>query len=134
MTRILIGALLLTLFSCSDQKPATPKGVLPVEKMGPLIWDAMRADELVTQNHTQRRDSSFDLDAYRFGLYNEVFRIHGTSRAQFDSSLKYYQMHPDLMKTVLDGVQQQAEKATAVKPADSTRKKDSSILGGKKVM
>lgn len=109
MIRILFVLFFLSFFSCSNEE-TTPDNVLPVPKMSAVLWDQMRMDEMVTITSREHKDSTLDVDAYRFGLYEEVFRVHGTNRTEFQKSMVYYQSRPDLMGLLLDSVQKKSQR------------------------
>lgn len=65
-----------------------------------VLWDLMLADELVAQTlpadtGTIRFDTSMV-------LYGQIAQAHNTTQAQFKKSLNYYKTRPDLMKVILD--------------------------------
>ncbi len=68
----------------------------------------LQADELATQNKSS--DTSLSLKKESFRLYEQVFAVHKTNRSQYYKSYKYYQEHPSLYKSMMDGVKKLGEK------------------------
>ncbi len=90
---------LLFLLACG-KKTNVPKDVLPPPQMTDVLWDMMLADELVANNlpvdtGTVRFDTSII-------IYSQIAEAHNTTQAQFKKSLDYYKTRPDLMKVILD--------------------------------
>jgi len=110
MTRILI-ALSLLLFSCSDKKPI-PEEILSQEKMQVVLWDVIRADELVSYNSIT--DSSLNKSARTAELYSKIFKIHGISKTSFEKSMQFYQLRPDLLQPILDSLKYSSERKTII--------------------
>lgn len=95
----------LLLAACAGGS-SIPKDVLPPERLGPVLYDVIRADELV--DYLQNTDSSFRRFAKRASLYDTIFQLHAIKKEDFRKSLQYYQGHPDLLKIVLDSLQKKA--------------------------
>lgn len=101
----MIRTLLIVLVFCSlscKQKTAIPKNVLTPQKMEAVMMDMMRADEYINQQGIT--DSANNITQRRIGLYEQVFAIHKVNKTQLQSSLKFYQNHPDLLKVVIDSM------------------------------
>lgn len=90
----------ILLMACSQSK--VPSGILPPEKMKPLLFDMMRADELVTGYVL--RDTSLKAKQEHQKMYEQVFAIHKTSKTEFYKSLKFYQQHPNINKVLFDSL------------------------------
>ena len=91
-----------------------------------VMWDLIKADEYV-YNYAAK-DSSVDKKQESVKLYEQVFRIHGTSREEFEKSLAFYQNRPDLLKAVIDSLRKFEVKFGDTQPqipyfADSIRSK-----------
>ena len=120
MRTSLLMTCLLFVTACG-QKTKVPDNVLPVPKMTDVLWDLMLADELVANN--------FPLDSgtIRFDtsmiLYGQIAQAHRTSQQQFKQSLDYYKTRPDLLKVILDTLQNR----TVVPPEPVPPVKDSLI-------
>jgi hypothetical protein len=88
----------MTLFSCFKEK--VPKGVLPQEKMVPLLVDLHLTDPLFAQRYTLGlKDSSAMED-----LYLSFLKKHKVSQRQFERSVFYYGKHPEQYKEIYNKV------------------------------
>jgi hypothetical protein len=79
---------------------------MSVDEMKIIMWDMMKADEL--NNLQATKDSGFAVKKMNFTYYEQVFKIHDITREEFYNSLKYYEAHPPLMKTLIDSLDQYA--------------------------
>ena len=107
---------LFLLYSCKNEVEI-PNGILPSEKMEPILLDLIRADEIINQQ--TYGDSASSIRAKREIMYQKVFTVHGVTRNQFNNSFTFYQNHPDFMKGVLDSMYNQVKRETE----DTTRLK-----------
>lgn len=109
-----IAFLILLLFACSGS-PSVPGDVLQPEKMQKVLYDVIRADELV--DFMQLTDSTYRPFQRRTSLYDTVFHLHAVTKNDFKKSLTYYQGRPDLMKEMLDDIHKKmTDTGTTVKP------------------
>jgi hypothetical protein len=92
----------LLLWACSGT-PSVPKDVMPPGKMGAVLYDVIRADEMV--DFLQTNDSTYRPFSSRASLYDTIFQLHAVKKQDFQRSLKYYQGRPDLLKGILDSLQ-----------------------------
>jgi hypothetical protein len=99
---------LVILLSCNDN--SVPKDVLSKEKMEAVLWDVMRADEMVSQYSIT--DSSFKDVSKNAGLYQKIFQIHNITKTTFQKSLQYYQQHPAQLQPVIDSLKAFSERKT----------------------
>lgn len=88
-------------FSCSDRMKI-PKGVLPRDKMEQVLWDMISAGEFLN-SYTAGNDS-IDKLSESAKLYGKVLKMHNVTLEEFNKSYSYYQLHPELMKSVLDSL------------------------------
>lgn len=93
---------LVFIFSCSGKKEI-PADILSQDKMSEVMWDMLRADEFVS-NFT-RKDSSHSMKDKSTYLYEEIFKIHKINKSQFEKSVSFYNLHPDLFKIVVDSLE-----------------------------
>ncbi len=100
--------LLILLLACNDN--SVPKDVLPKEKMEAVLWDVMRADEMVSQYAIT--DSSFKDVSKNAVLYQKIFQFHNITKASFQKSLHYYQQHPAQLQPVIDSLKAFSERKT----------------------
>lgn len=114
MRIISIICLLFIFIACSSSP--VPKGVLPPEKMQKVVSDIIRIDEFI--NNFVVKDSTVDIKKKRSTLYEQVFKVNGTSRKEFYTSYTYYQQHPDLQKGLFDSLYENLnkKKIEVVKP------------------
>lgn len=103
-----IGMLFFCLSIAACHKKRVDADVLPVNKMKGVMWDMIRADEWFTQ--TQFKDSLHKRTKENFELYEQVFKIHHTNKAQYYSSYKFYEAHPDQFKVLIDSVNAMVER------------------------
>lgn len=85
--------LLVISFSCSR----TPKGVIPEKRMKHIIVDMKMAEAMVDFNSEVYNDS-----ISRLNLYQSVFKKHGITQAQYDSSLFWYGRNLNIYMEVFD--------------------------------
>jgi Domain of unknown function (DUF4296) len=97
-----VSFLVLIVTSCSPKK-RIPQDVLPQPQMQAVLWDMLRTDEFVMNYF--KNDSVRSKKDESTKLYEEVFRIHKTNREQFKKSMNFYNGHPDLLKVVLDSLE-----------------------------
>jgi hypothetical protein len=95
----------ILLLGCSDGA-SVPENVLSSQKMKDVLYDVVRADEMV--DVLKLRDSTYQRFNRRTALYDSVFAIHGITKDDFKKSLDYYESRPDLLKQVLDDMQKKA--------------------------
>lgn len=102
--RLFFLFLLLFIFSCASRHEIPPD-ILPRPKMQAILLDMLRADEFVL--NFERKDTTRSVKDKSILLYEEIFRIHQTTKSQFEKSITFYSQHPDLFKIVLDSVEKQ---------------------------
>jgi hypothetical protein len=101
MRLLAIILLTFTLFvSCVTR--GVPDGILPPDKIQPIIFDLLRADEYV--NNFVMRDTMLKREKEAVKLYEQVFVIHGITSADFYKSYRYYQAHPDKNRALFDSL------------------------------
>ena len=98
--RISIFLLFLFAAACSDVDKV-PREVLGPEKMKVIIFDLLRADELV---NTHTGDTLYKRDKEAEKNYEQIFLIHEVNKKQFYESYKYYQAHPNINKALFDSL------------------------------
>lgn len=94
--------LAIFLSACSGDLPAS-KEVLSPDKLGVVLYDVVRADEMV--DLLKMSDSTFRNFSKRTALYDSVLTLHGLTKTAFKKSLDYYESRPDLLKEILDDLQ-----------------------------
>lgn len=91
---------LLSLFFGACKNSSVPDEILPPEKMQNVLYDIIRADEMV--DFLRMSDSTYRPFAKRTALYDTVFGLHGVQKETFQQSLRYYQGRPDLLKEIME--------------------------------
>ncbi|MES1218120.1 MAG: DUF4296 domain-containing protein [Bacteroidota bacterium] len=102
MKVFLFSLLGLIIISCSS-KEKIPQDVLSQPQMQVVLWDILRTDEFVL-NYV-KKDSLHNKKDESTRLYEEVFRIHKTTKEQFKKSVDYYNSHPEMLKVILDSLE-----------------------------
>jgi hypothetical protein len=101
-----------------------PGDILSQEKMRQVMWDLIRTDVYVSDFLT--KDSTINRDSSRLKMYEQVYRLHATSKESFKKSLAYYQSHPDLLKAITDSLRADERRSNEERniqiktPADTT--------------
>lgn len=112
ISRLQILLLACLFFSCSEEE--IPEGVLDKGKMEDVMWDMMRADEMISV-YTER-GATFPGISQPPELYARVFRMHSVDKDHFNRSLKFYQSHPDIFQEVLDSLKTRSDSVVATPP------------------
>jgi hypothetical protein len=107
--RVCLLFLFFFAFACSGT--SVPGGVLPPEKMETVLYDVIRADEMV--DFLKLSDSTWQPFSRRTALYDTVFQLHGVKKEEFQKSLSYYQQRPDILKEIIEGMQKKAKDTTS---------------------
>ena len=105
--RNLFYLLLFFVFIGCSSSPV-PKGIIPPQQMQKVVYDIMQVDEFI--NNYLYRDTSIDIKKKRSIYYEQVFKLHNTTRKEFYTSYKYYQQQPDIQKTLFDSLNQMANR------------------------
>ena len=113
MIRKPVAVLLVVMLVSCGAGDRLPAGVVPQKKMEAMLWDFMRADVFV-KDYVLTRDSSLNVNREKEQVFQRVLQFNNITQADFRKSLDYYMDHPDLMKTVLDSVQNYAQKDAAL--------------------
>jgi hypothetical protein len=111
MTRTIAGLLLgfmLMASGCSD-KESVPKDVLSHDKMEAVMWDVIEAEQYAG-NYLVKDTPRLDLKMESLRMYDEIFRLHQTSREQFRKSYAYYMGRADLAQALFDSLQNKGNK------------------------
>lgn len=95
--------LLLVLFILGCSGPnAVPSGIIPDQKMETILWQLMQSDEYL--NSFTSKDSLKKTSNARMKIYQQVFDLNKTSKAEFEKSYHYYLDHPDMIKIMFDSI------------------------------
>jgi hypothetical protein len=107
--------LLVSIASCNND--AVPKDVLTERKMEKVLWDILRADEMVAYQF--ELDSTIDKRNKSIQLYQQIFIVHKVTPEEFKRSFKYYQTHPSKLKIVLDSLRSTSNKVHPGMPVNA---------------
>jgi len=103
----LLAIFCLLLAACGD-KTSVPYGILSIDKMTPITWDMVEADQYAA---ILIKDSAHvDPKMERLRLYEQVFRSHGVSREKFEKSFNYYREHPEINQILYDSLNTQGNR------------------------
>ncbi len=93
--------LVISFMSCDQQQEKIPEGVLDKEKFIEVLKDKALAEAALNVNVKNIPGEKFD-SVYNFSVYKE----NDITKAQYDSTMKYYSSKPgefkELMETVLE--------------------------------
>lgn len=102
--------LFLCFFVVACSGTSVPGNVLPQKKMELVLYDVIRADEMV--DFLKMADSTWKPFTRRTALYDTVFQLHEVKKDDFRKSMSYYQQRPDLLKEIIDGMQKKVTDTT----------------------
>lgn len=99
--RYLLFIPILFLMSCNhaDQEVTIPKEVIEKEKFIEVLKDQALAEAILNTNVKNVDGSKFD-SVYNFNVYKE----NNISKAQYDSTVKYYSSKPEEFKLIMESV------------------------------
>lgn len=100
MRKAIYPAFLFLIISCSNS--TVPNGIIQPDKMEAVAYDLLKADEYIS--NISSKDTTTNIKLKRSILYEQVFKLHDTSRKDFYTSYRYYQQHPDIQKTLFDSL------------------------------
>jgi hypothetical protein len=96
--KCLILFALLLVVSCGGEK--LPQGILPKDKMVPMLVDQHLAETIFAQRFTFGLKSDNTLN----DLYLSILKKYGVDRKVFEESVFYYSKHPKQYKKIYDEV------------------------------
>jgi Domain of unknown function (DUF4296) len=91
-----------TLIGCGE-KEQSRQDIMPKAKMEKIIWDLVQADEFV-QSFVLKDSNMVKVNQERYKLYEQVFRLHNTTKEQFKKSFDYYAARPTEGKIIFDSL------------------------------
>ncbi|WP_018616184.1 DUF4296 domain-containing protein [Segetibacter koreensis] len=104
--------LTLIFIGCSHRP--VPKEILPPDSMEKIVYDLLKVDEYI--NNYVSKDTTANIKMKRSIFYEQIFKLHSTTRKEFYTSYRYYQQHPDIQKTLFDSVSAKAARGSSVVP------------------
>jgi hypothetical protein len=87
--------IILTLFSSCKKN----KYIIPRKPFKNILIELHLADGVYMMNY-----GKYQIHTDSLNFYNTIFKNYGYTRAQFDSTLKYYTVHPKEFDLIYDGV------------------------------
>ena len=93
------------MFACKRKSADEP---LPVQVMKRVMWDMMKADEWYLT--ASLKDSSLVKKKANLKMYDQIFALHTVTKDQFYKSYHYYEAHPMEMRTLVDSIDQFAQR------------------------
>lgn len=106
-SRLLIGLLFMIIVAGCGK--SGEKDILPQVKMERVMWDVVQADEFI-QAYVLKDSNKVDVKAERYKLYEQVFRLHNTTKDQFRKSYHYYLSNPGKNKVLFDSLSAKANR------------------------
>ena len=89
------------LIACGSPKEKIPDDILSKEKM----------IEIVTELHVT--EASINLNLYNADSLKTIYSKHQVTKSQYDSSFKYYALHPKQLSEIYKGVLNEISKRQA---------------------
>jgi hypothetical protein len=83
----LIHFFLLTSLCTACGNDGLPKDIIGKEKMEKILWDVLRADEMVDYQHL--RDTSINRQEKSIQLYQQIYKLHRVTADNFKESFQY---------------------------------------------
>lgn len=108
----LLVLFIFLLAACNDGRP---KGVLSKEKMQAVLWDVAMAGEFANGYIYYSRPVENRV-AVNNKLLDEIYRIHGIKKKDFEKSLEYYKQRPKQFMAILDSI---TAKQTGARPGEA---------------
>lgn len=95
MSKLVRYILMLLIVVCAmiSCKPRRPMGIISERKMQAILYDYHLAQGIAEQ-------SGEDVERERYILVRSVFKKHGITEAEFDSSMVYYNTHPKILSEI----------------------------------
>ena len=101
MKKEFIYFIFIFFIACGSPKENIPADILPKEKM----------IEVVTELHIA--EASINLNLYNTDSLKTIYSKHQVTKAQCDSSFKYYALHPKQLSEIYKGVLNEISKRQA---------------------
>ena len=94
-----IITLLLFLQSCNNEKVTIPEDILGEEEMAEILADV----QLVESTIIVRGDDE-ELQHDSLDFYGAVYERYNITPEQFEKSMKFYTLHPDILEEIYSDV------------------------------
>ncbi len=89
---------MVSLLSCQKATEKLPEGILSIEKMAPLVADL----QLIEAAQKQLNLGLSEQNRMRDTSYHIIFNKYGIDSTLFDSSMRVYARHPQLMADIME--------------------------------
>lgn len=101
-TKVILVCLytLFTFGACTSEQAKLPEGILAKEKMAEIIADL----QLLEAAQKQLNVSTATRNKMRDTSYHVVFNKYGIDSTLYDSSLRVYARHPQVMADIMEEV------------------------------
>jgi hypothetical protein len=102
MKQLLFGIFLLTLIGCSRFKTgsSTPSGIISQDSMIGILVDIHVADAVADQRFGADKPNRAFINA----MYEQIYKNHHITAAQYKESYKYYETHPAEMDKMYEQI------------------------------
>jgi hypothetical protein len=101
MTRYFYLLLFICVMAACSSGDSIPNNVLSPEKMQPVLFDVLRAQELANIKYGPDTTA---LNTNMPVMLQQVFEIHKITKDDFYNSFAYYEAHPDKNKELFDSL------------------------------
>ena len=96
------------------------------------MWDLIRTDIYVSDFLS--KDSTINREESRLKMYEQVYRLHSTSKEALKKSLAYYQSRPDLLKVITDSLRADERKSNEERNVQNRIPADTALLTNPKTI
>lgn len=102
MIKIRVLIIVIICAASCNNKDGIPSGILKPDKMQAVFWDVMRA-EAYTAKYV-KNDSTKNPVIENATLQQQIFATHHITRQDFYDSYRFYNVHAELMRVLLDTI------------------------------
>jgi hypothetical protein len=91
------------LIAACSSRSSVPKDIIPSDSMYHIMKDVIMAEEYSSQ-YIAKDSLLHDKVKANQDLLGEIFKLHHTTKAEFQKSLSFYESRPDLNKVLFDSL------------------------------
>lgn len=103
---------LVALPSCTNkEKVKKPEHFLNEQQMIDVLADSY----LIEAELTQLKSEGKDISALQNAYYKQLFEHYGITDSVFETNMKYYAYHPEVLERIMDSVEQRFLKVQSAK-------------------
>lgn len=113
LKKIRLVFIIIALSGCNSDSSNLP---IPKDKLLPVLIDIHLVEAVVDNDSQVMKDSLTAL------YYPQIFEKHGVTSKDFDSTVKYMNVHPKLMHDIYEDVMKEIQKTTKPTVVDTTKK------------